>query len=168
MEAVGAESAGAGAVGAETAGAETAGAETAGVVAFGVAKVVLAIDEGGCFRAKNKIAATTMIAAAVAKRRISVFEFDLVTCFGGDDGGVTFAVVTIGSMAGTVAAGADGCGFGGAVRSLPRRGILSRASLGGTTTVGAFSDGIGLGGTGSGPPCGTALCGTGVGEVGLG
>lgn len=71
--------AGAEATGAETVGAETAGAEAIGAETVGAGAVVVATGGAGCFRAKNKMAATRIIAATETK--ISAVEFDLEALF---------------------------------------------------------------------------------------
>jgi hypothetical protein len=149
-------------------GAEATGAGTAEAEMLGAADGVFATGGAKCFRAKKKVAATRIIAAAEMK--MSVVAVARVGCFAWDDGDVTSGVGALGSAAGTAAAcGGGGCGSGEVVGTLsggrmPGGILLGAATLGatlfgvlggtvlggtlpgGTIAVGMFPVGIGLGG----------------------
>ena len=107
-----------------------------------------------CFRAKKAVAATATRTIATAETTICLVEFDLVDCFGWDDGEGTLAAGAEGAAAGTAAAcGAGSCGSWGVVRIL----------LGGTALGGTLLDGTLLGTAAGGRFPGT----TGIGEIWL-
>ena len=84
---------------------------------------------------------------AAAEPRIRVVEFDLVGCFGWDDGEVTLAAGAEGAARTVAARCGESCNSGGAIWILRRGGVLSGTLLDGTMTVAAFPGGIGSAGT---------------------
>lgn len=131
-------------VGVETAGAETVGAGSGAFATVGA----------GCLRAKKKMAATRMNAAAEA--RINVVDLDLAGCFGRADRGATLASGAERSEAGTIAACGVGRGRSGeAVTALGETlpgaffgaATLGARALGAAVLVEVFSGGTTVGGT---------------------
>ena len=98
-------------------------------------------------RVRKKVAATARIIAATAveiEMKTSVVELDFAGGLGSDGGGTNFGAVTMGSAAGTEAAGGGvGCAGGGSVRSLLCGGVRSGTLPDGLTA--ATLGGIGLG-----------------------
>jgi len=143
----------------ETPGPETGGVEIVGAGTAEVAAGAFATGGAGCLRAKNKIAANRMIAAAEATR-ISVVEFDLVG-FGLNDGDTALTAVPEGSAAGRSAAcNGVSCGSGGVLRTLPLGAVLSGTLLGGTSVGRTMAAGT--------PPAGTWLGKPRLGAGGIG
>lgn len=121
---------------------------------------------------KKKVAATSIVAAAMAEMMTSVVKLDFVGCFGRDVAGVTLAAGAEASAAMVTACS----------RRSGVSGVVVRTLSGGTMSVGTFLRGMrvrmslrrfgfcrtGVGGTGVGESGATGLAATGVGRTGLG
>ena len=115
---------------------------------------------------KKKVEATATTTIAAAETKISVVEFDLAVCLGGNDRGLIAAASPEGSaaMSGTTAS------VGTFLRGMRVRMSLRRFGLCGTGVGGAGLGETGLGGSGlNGIRLGyTVIGGTGVGGTGVG